>query len=57
VIGEVLTAVSGPVAACMLSTEDFHGKVNTPDSGAVGANVMTSLPSLTGLIQNYQALV
>jgi len=41
----------------MLSTEDFHGKVNTPDSGAVGANVMTSLPSLTGLIQNYQALV
>ena len=57
VIGEVLTAVSGPVAACMLSTVDFYGKFNNTDSGAVGATSKRSLPSLRGLFQNFQALV
>jgi len=41
----------------MPSTEDFYGKFNDPDSGAVGVTLTTSLPSHTGLFQNFQALV
>ena len=41
----------------MLSTEVFHGNVNNPDSGVVGATSTRSLPSLAGLFRNFQALM